>query len=92
MAGFKRGMIVGLGVGYVLGARAGRQRYEEIKRAWEGFMGNPSVQHAFELGKGAVGSGVRESLHAVHGGVEKAAGAVKERLGDGNGSDAPPRA
>lgn len=90
MAGFKRGVMLGLGVGYVLGARAGRQRYEEIKRAWDGFMGNPSVQHAIELGKGAVGSGVRESLHAVHGGVEKAAGAVKDRLGDGNGAETYP--
>ena len=91
MSGFKRGVVVGLGVGYVLGAKAGRQRYEEIKRAWEGFVGNPSVQHAIELGKGAVGTGVKEGLHAVHGGVEKAAGAVKERLGDGNGSDAYPQ-
>ena len=33
--GFKTGLVIGLGVGYVLGARAGRERYEEIRRGWE---------------------------------------------------------
>ena len=35
--GFRTGVIVGLGVGYVLGARAGRERYEEIVSAAETF-------------------------------------------------------
>jgi len=30
----KIGLVVGLGVGYVLGTRAGRERYEQIKRQW----------------------------------------------------------
>jgi hypothetical protein len=30
----KIGLIVGLGVGYVLGTRAGRERYEQIKTQW----------------------------------------------------------
>lgn len=30
----KIGIVVGLGVGYVLGARAGRGRYEQIKEQW----------------------------------------------------------
>ena len=33
--GFKTGLVIGLGIGYVLGARAGRERYEEIRRGWE---------------------------------------------------------
>ncbi|YAL83569.1 hypothetical protein ACMYYO_01815 [Dermacoccaceae bacterium W4C1] len=40
----KLSFLVGLGAGYVLGARAGKQRYEQIKaqanKAWE----NPQVQ------------------------------------------------
>jgi hypothetical protein len=39
MRRFRNGLIVGLGVGFVLGARAGRERYEQIARtakaAWE---------------------------------------------------------
>lgn len=30
----KIGVVVGLGVGYVLGTRAGRERYEQIKKQW----------------------------------------------------------
>lgn len=36
---FRMGLIVGMAVGYVLGTRAGRERYEQIsrmaKKAWE---------------------------------------------------------
>ena len=36
--------VVGLGVGYVLGTRAGRERYEQIKKAAEGVWNTPAVQ------------------------------------------------
>lgn len=41
----KLALLAGLGIGYVLGARAGRERYEEIKRAVKGFWSDPRVQH-----------------------------------------------
>jgi hypothetical protein len=34
----------GLAVGYVLGTRAGRERYEELKRAATSFWNDPRVQ------------------------------------------------
>ncbi len=37
-------LLVGIGIGYVLGARAGRERYEEIKRAVRGFWNDPRVK------------------------------------------------
>ena len=37
-------LVVGLGVGYVLGARAGRARYEEIKAGVQKFWNDPRVQ------------------------------------------------
>ena len=37
-------LVVGLGVGYVLGSRAGRERYEEIKRAAGRLWNDPRVQ------------------------------------------------
>lgn len=80
--GFKSGLLVGLGVGYVLGSKAGRERYEELRRAWDEFAGNPRVQEAVERGKEMVSTGMSQGLHAVQGGVEKATGAIKDRLGE----------
>ena len=38
-------LLVGIGIGYVLGARAGRERYNEIKRSVSRFWNDPRVQH-----------------------------------------------
>lgn len=37
-------VFVGLAIGYVLGSRAGRERYEQIKRWTRAVSDNPSVQ------------------------------------------------
>lgn len=37
-------LIVGLAAGYVLGARAGRERYDQIAEAVSGFWNSPRVQ------------------------------------------------
>lgn len=37
-------MLVSAGVGYVLGARAGRERYEQIRSLATKVAGNPTVQ------------------------------------------------
>jgi len=44
-------LLVGFGAGYVLGARAGRARYEQIKRNFEGLMGKPAVQDTLQTVK-----------------------------------------
>jgi hypothetical protein len=36
--------LLGLGAGYVLGARAGRERYEQIRRAWSQAKDDPRLQ------------------------------------------------
>jgi signal-transduction protein with cAMP-binding, CBS, and nucleotidyltransferase domain len=42
---------LGFGAGYVVGARAGRERYDEILRWWNSFIGNPTLQHAAQRGR-----------------------------------------
>ena len=46
---------VGFAAGYVLGARAGRERYDQMKSAWDRFIGNPKVQQATQRGKELAG-------------------------------------
>jgi hypothetical protein len=38
--------LAGLAAGYVVGTRAGRERYEQIKKAARTFAENPTVQQA----------------------------------------------
>ncbi|WP_232806918.1 hypothetical protein [Geodermatophilus chilensis] len=40
----KLSFLVGFGAGYVLGAKAGTERYEQIRRAWEHAQDNPQLQ------------------------------------------------
>jgi hypothetical protein len=77
--GFKTGLLVGLGVGYVFGAKAGRERYEELKSSWEQFVGSPRVQSVVDKGKEVVETGKERGLQAV----DRATGTVKERLEGG---------
>ncbi len=41
---FRTGLAVGLGVGFVLGARAGRERYDQLKGAYDSVRSNETVQ------------------------------------------------
>ncbi|HAM25902.1 MAG TPA: hypothetical protein DCP11_04145 [Microbacteriaceae bacterium] len=45
-------LLVGLAAGYVLGTRAGRERYEEIKRAASRLWNDPRVQHQVKQAEG----------------------------------------
>ena len=80
--GTKSGLLVGFGVGYVLGARAGRQRYQQIVDWYNRFTGNPTVQQVAEKGKEIAGEAGRKSFSVVQQGVQKASTAVKDRLGN----------
>ncbi|SFL01818.1 hypothetical protein [Geodermatophilus ruber] len=40
----KLSFLAGFGAGYVLGSKAGRERYEQIRRAWGQAKENPQLQ------------------------------------------------
>ena len=43
---YKMTFLVGFAAGYTLGAKAGRERYEQIRRTARGLSENPAVQSA----------------------------------------------
>jgi hypothetical protein len=49
---FRIGLIVGGAAGYVLGARAGKDRYEQIKRLAGALGTHPAVKQLSEQGTG----------------------------------------
>jgi hypothetical protein len=48
---YKATFVTGFAAGYVLGAKAGRARYEQIMTQWRSFAGKPEVHHAAETAK-----------------------------------------
>jgi hypothetical protein len=61
----------GLAVGYVLGTRAGRERYEELKRAATSFWNDPRVQHRVDQVEDFVKEKVPEVAEFVSDGAKK---------------------
>ena len=90
----KLGFLVGFGAGYVLGAKAGTERYEQLRRLYGNLISSPEFQQASDKAKEAVGTGVAQAKDAASEGVSKVSSAVKERRGDdsrpGGLSVAPP--
>ncbi|MEE4492180.1 YtxH domain-containing protein [Streptomyces sp. NBC_00464] len=63
--------IAGVALGYVLGTRAGRERYEQLKKSARQFAQNPAVRNTCET---AAQSGRQFAGKAAH--------AVGEKVGD----------
>ncbi|WP_329131766.1 YtxH domain-containing protein [Streptomyces sp. NBC_01476] len=63
--------ITGALVGYVLGARAGRERYEQLRKGAQKIAQNPAVRNTAE-------SAVQQGRSAA----SKAAGSVTAKFGD----------
>lgn len=80
--------VVGLGVGYVLGARAGRERYEQIRKAAEDVWNQPKVQEGVQTVKdfamsraGDVGDTVLDSAKKFVAQVTKSQNGTTTRSG-----------
>ena len=58
---FKSGLIIGLGVGYVLGAKAGRDRYEQIMETFADVTARPEVQDLVAKGRGLLDSAAQQT-------------------------------
>ena len=73
----KLSFLLGAGVGYVLGARAGTQRYEQIKALSARVWSSDPVQHQVEKGKEAAKT---QLAPAVADAVSTAARSTADRL------------
>ncbi|KOG52598.1 hypothetical protein ADK75_15395 [Streptomyces virginiae] len=68
---YKVTFVVGLALGYVLGTRAGRERYEQLRKSAQQIAQNPAVRNAAE----SAGQTGREF-------AGKAFTAVSQKVGD----------
>ena len=83
----KMGFLVGFGAGYVLGAKAGTERYEQLKRLYDNLASSPAVQRASGKAKSAASSGLGSAKDKASEGVSKVTDSIKGRT---NGDDSRP--
>ncbi|MEG3629767.1 YtxH domain-containing protein [Streptomyces poriticola] len=87
--------VVGLAVGYVLGTRAGRERYEQLKKSARQFAENPAVRNTAESAAQQGRHYADRAYHAVSHkvgdrmpeSVAQRVRSLRERNGDGSAGD-----
>jgi hypothetical protein len=78
----KMSLLAAAGVGYVLGARAGRARYEQIANGARRVAGNPKVQAAAGKAQETVAQQAPVVASAVKDKATAAASTVQEKVSD----------
>jgi len=81
----KLSFFVGAGIGYVLGARAGRQQFEKIRSAGQHVWENPRVQSSVHRVEEKVSQVAKDQAAAV---TDKVAETVKSRIGGSSSGSA----
>jgi len=78
--------LVGLGLGYVLGTRAGRERYEQLRASAEKLWTNPRVQTQVQRAEDYVRGAAPEVVERVETTAKKVVDQVRERRGKKTGA------
>ncbi|MBT2516987.1 hypothetical protein [Agromyces sp. ISL-38] len=84
--------VVGLGVGYVLGTRAGRERYEQIRKGAEKIWNTPAVQETVGTAKEFAMSRVGDLSDTVLDNVKSFVSTVTKGESGAKGSATKPKA
>lgn len=84
------GLFLGFGAGYVLGSKAGRERYEQLRRLYDNLQASPAFQRASGKAKDAVGTGLGSAKDKASEGVHKVTDAVKDRRSGSPGLQVAP--
>ena len=87
----KLGFMVGFGAGYVLGSKAGRERYEQLRRLYDNLVTSQGFRQASGKVKDAAGTGFEQARDKATEGFQKVQETVRDKRGtSGNLSVAPP--
>ena len=78
----KVGILLGFGAGYVLGARAGRQRYDQLIEKAQDLWADPRVQKKASQAQHVVEEKTSQAAGVVQEKASVAAGAVQDTIRD----------
>ncbi|NUK10148.1 YtxH domain-containing protein [Streptomyces lunaelactis] len=76
---YKLTFVIGLALGYVIGTRAGRERYEQLKKSARQFSQNPAVRNAAESAAQSSREVAGKAFHAVS---DKVGGRVPDSVAE----------
>ena len=82
---FRFGFVTGMATGYYLGAKAGRQRYDQINRTIAKVKRSEAYEEVTERAKEKVEEAAEKAKEVLEEGVEKAREVVESHSGDSNG-------
>lgn len=71
------------GIGYLLGTKAGRDRYEQLRRTYRRATSNEAVRKVIDQGKEIVDSGTAQVRGAVAEQLNQAGEVIRDKV-DGN--------
>lgn len=72
---FRAGLIIGIAIGFVLGARAGKERYDKLVASVQRILGSEQMQQASDIAERST----RSTRAAAGRGLVAAADQVRER-------------
>ncbi|MCL1593572.1 MAG: YtxH domain-containing protein [Actinomycetia bacterium] len=72
---FRLGLIIGLITGFIIGARSGRERYDQIMAGLHKVRGNPQVKQAADIAERST----RKTRAAAGNTLVGTAGTIRER-------------
>ena len=77
----KLNLLIGAGVGYVLGARAGHERYDQLKGKAQSLWRDPHTQDTVAKARHVAQERAGQAAGAVQGKAHHVADAVRDRTG-----------
>jgi len=77
---FRTGVIVGFAAGYVLGAKAGRDRYEQIRKLYRRATSNDQVHKLIDQGRELADTGTARAREVASEQLSSASQTIREQL------------
>ena len=72
---------IAFGIGYVLGTKAGRDRYEQLRRTYRRATSNEKVRKVIDQGKDIVDTGTAQVRGVVADQLSQAGDVIRDRTG-----------
>ena len=76
----KNALVLGFAAGYVLGAKAGRERYEQILKVARGISSNPAIRQVIDETKDLADAGGAKARGKMADQLRDASALIKDRV------------